>query len=1032
LLRAAAATLWNSRYACVCLLLLAGSPAAQNASKASTEPQITAPASPPPAPSPTAAIPARTNGYEGLKVSEIKFEGVDGTDADRLSELLSQKLQEPFDKSKVRSSIQALHATGRFSDIQVQADRKPDNTVSLVFVAEENFFFGPMSLEGAPKVPRATQLLNATKLELGELFTREKLRRAMDRMKRLLQENGYYNAELTEKLNFRPEIQQVDVHFVVNAGEPARVGKINIEGSPGMTEKEVLDIAMLYPGDTVSSEEITKALDRLRRKYQEQDRLQAQVSLVNRQYHADSNLLDYTFKIVRGPTVDIHLEGADIPKRKLKRYVPIYEEGTVDEDLLNEGRRNLRDYFQQEGYFDVRMEVEEKYVPEQDHRHIIYDVVLGEQHELKEIVITGNSYFATNLIWERLAMRPSGGLLSRGRYSESILERDVEAIKALYHSNGFAQVEVEPEVQDDVNGQIGLMRVILRIKEGPQTIVRKFTVIGNSSIPTEQFLLNTAEGQPYSDLNIASDRDTILNTYFDRGFPNATMDYKVEPDPEDSTRVSVAYTINEGMKVSVDQVLVSGLHYTRPYIVDREMQVKEGGPLSQNEMFKTQRRLYDMGVFNEVNVAVQNPDGNARHKNILLHVDEARRYTINYGIGFEVQSGGEPVNSGTQTPTSDVRTGVSPRLALDVTRTNFMGRDHTVVFKTRVSRLQQRVLASYEAPKWFGNEDLRLTFTTLYDTSRDVNTFTAQRLEGAIQAEHIVTRNLSGQATNTFLYRLAYRRVKTEDLVVSPEDIPLFSRPVRIGMPSVTYIRDRRDDPINSTRGNFTTMDFGYASNLFGSALVGANEAPGSDPPASSRGFGRMLVQNSTYHSFGRNINRRYVFARSTRIGVAQTVGNTIIPLPERFFVGGGNSHRGFAINKAGPRDLQTGFVLGGSGMFVNNLELRLPPWNLPFLGENLAGVLFHDMGNAFERPEDIFTGLFRLQPTDACAAGTSARCDFRFFSHALGVGLRYRTPIGPVRIDLGYNLNPTLYPEGTELKRTDRINYFISIGQTF
>jgi len=169
-----------------------------------------------------------------------------------------------------------------------------------------------------------------------------------------------------------------------------------------------------------------------------------------------------------------------------------------------------------------------------------------------------------------------------------------------------------------------------------------------------------------------------------------------------------------------------------------------------------------------------------------------------------------------------------------------------------------------------------------------------------------------------------------------------------------------------------------------------------------------------------------------------------VIPLPERFFAGGTNSLRGFALNQAGPRDLITGSPLGGNSIFVNSLELRTPSPLLPFVGDSLSFAFFHDAGNVFNTPDEMGRSLFRWhQPSpDLCRSqDTASQCSFAYISQAVGAGVRYRTPIGPIRVDIGYNLNPTIYPaivagqDNTSVFQsfaTRRVNVFFSVGQTF
>lgn len=1014
---------------CAAAAVLTFMPAvAQVPDAAQPAPANVVPAAPPPsvdtpdATTPRVAALNAISDYQGLKVQQIEFRGVAPADEQNLRGLIAQKPGDPLDRAKVRTSIQTLYATGRFASIQVEAERTQQQEITLVFVASPNYYNGAITVDGLSKSgPTANQLVNASKLQLGELFTKEKVEQSFDRMLKVLQDNGYYQARITADEQAHPETQQMDIHFHVVAGELARIGAIRAEGDVGFSLGQVEDIAKMHPGDKIRPNQVSRALQRLRNKYQKQDRLEAQVAIVERKYDASTNTVNYTFRIDRGPTVDIHAEGAKVRAGLLKKYVPVYEEGAVDDDLLNEGRRNLRDYFQTQGYFDVDVNFKQQPEPKDDHLHVIFDIGLGERHKLVDITIEGNKYFNRELIRERMSIQPAGWLLSRGRYSQSLLSRDIQSIISLYQENGFQNVKVTSEVQDDFRNEKGQMRVVIRIEEGPQTQVNTVVLRGNERVPEEVLLglINNIPGQPFSDLNTATDRESILNHYFNLGFSDVEIESAATPHADDTTRMDVVYTIKEGPQVFVDDIVIGGLENTRRHIVNRELELKPGDPLSQQSMLESQRKLYELGIFNEVNMAVQNPEGQATQKKTLYQFAEAKRYTFNYGFGIEIATGADP-GQGTS---PQGKTGVSPRVSFDVTRINFRGRDQSLIFKSRVGRLQQRVLLSFDSPRWLDLRNWRWTITGFFDNSRDVNTFAAERLEGSTQLEQVVNKSV------TMLYRFAYRRVRVDPNSFppnfNPDDIPLFTRPVRVGIPSITYLRDRRDSPIDSTKGSYSSADLGIAANFFGSE---AN-------------FGRLLLQNSTYHQF----KKKYVFARSTRIGLESPWGEAevrFVPLPERFFAGGGNSHRGFAINQAGPRDLATGSPLGGNAMFINNLELRLPPVMLPFVQQNLSFIIFHDMGNVFREGGDMLRSLFKVRQdsiSDCRNLDENHGCDFNYVSHAIGGGIRYKTPIGPIRVDLGYNLNPPTFPikqaTTTSPARSEvlrRFNFYFSIGQTF
>ena len=142
------------------------------------------------------------------------------------------------------------------------------------------------------------------------------------------------------------------------------------------------------------------------------------------------------------------------------------------------------------------------------------------------------------------------------------------------------------------------------------------------------------------------------------------------------------------------------------------------------------------------------------------------------------------------------------------------------------------------------------------------------------------------------------------------------------------------------------------------------------------------------------------------------------------------------AVDDAGYHDAEIQ-RLGGEALFINNLEVRTPPVYLPFVENNLSFVLFHDAGNVFATPNDMTKGLTRFhQDTSQCTVG-STTCNFNYISQALGAGIRYKTPVGPVRFDLGYSLNPTIFPNFSQsvfvgTKQTSPFNLYFSIGQTF
>ena len=231
---------------------------------------------------------------------------------------------------------------------------------SWPFACARTFLWARFSWTGEPNPPAANQIVNASKLQLGELFTREKMDRALASIKQLMEQNGYYQSSIKDEEQPQVETQQMNVLFRIVAGPHARVGRVTVTGAAGFSDGQIQDIAKMHTGDYVTVQRVSRALDRLRKKYQKQNRLLSQVAISNRTYRPDANMVDYDFEIEPGPKVEIAVEGFKISRSQLKKNVPVYEENALDDDLLNEGRRNLLNYMQGLGYFDCQGHAAEK------------------------------------------------------------------------------------------------------------------------------------------------------------------------------------------------------------------------------------------------------------------------------------------------------------------------------------------------------------------------------------------------------------------------------------------------------------------------------------------------------------------------------------------------------------------------------------------------------------------------------------------------------------------------------------------------
>jgi outer membrane protein insertion porin family len=998
--------------------------------------------------------------WKGLVVEKILFEGVTFDATDTLPKELSQKVGVPLDPEEVRASLRRLFASGRYRDISVRGVRQGDQ-VTLIFAGAARYYVGRVTITGV-KSERLTSLLEfATKLSPGTAFTESQVPVGTAGIKEILQQQGYYEPMVAVKTEADEAGDQVNVTYTVAIGPQARVGQIKLVGDDtGLTPEEFRKKSKLKENSKVRRDTTSNALDRLRKLYQKNNRLEATVTLQKQTYDDVRDKVDYEFHANQGPEVKVSVEGAKISTSRLHLLVPIFEEGTIDNDLLNEGVFNIRDFEQQQGFFDAKVNV--RVVGNlTTTEEVVFIVERGVKHKVVAVDLKGNKYFTDDLLRERMRVQKSNAYQRSGRYSPALVSGDVSAIQALYRANGFDEAKITTDVRDVTTAKdgkalkVGEIAVTFTIVEGPQ---QKFGTVDLAGVDASRMqdvrgLMNAQAGQPFSLVTLSGDRDTVLQYYLAHGFDQVKVEIKQTKEAADADKTDVSLNVTEGQQVFVNRVLLSGVEKTKHSVVQSQILVHAGDPLDQTALLQTQRNLYNIALFNEVIAAVQNPAGDAPQKNVLLQLTEAKRWNVTYGFGFEAQTGTpqqgmiseasciqlmlNPCNQLTQ----EGKVGVSPRVSLDVSRINLRGSEDSLTLHSSYGLLEQVAILTLQNPHLHGSKNFSAALSGGYSNVQDITTFEASTLQGDFRITEKFRR------THTFIYDFLYRRVKVNpnSLQVSADLIPLLSQPVRVGGPSVTWFHDTRlPGPLDAVKGEYSTIQGFVASSKFGSQTD----------------FWKLDGTNSTYYQFGK---LKYVFARETRIGYERASGINpnagsdacvgvllttnpscnAIPLPERLYAGGANSHRGFPINGAGPRDLQTGFPVGGSAAFVNSFELRLPAQTLPLVGNNVNFVIFHDMGNVFQNANEMFPSFTRFHQPDkeTCAnvSGSIGTCNFNYFSHAVGLGARYRTPVGPVRVDFSYNLNPPVYPIIYDFNnnpphegQASHFNFFFSIGESF
>jgi outer membrane protein insertion porin family len=950
--------------------------------------------------------------YEGQKVTAIDLIANPHRDVEPLRAYLVQKPSQPYSQANVEATTAALRDRGGFPKVEVNV--VPDiSGLRLNFLLEPAYYLGVIEFPGAVGHFSYTRLLQVANLQDEDPYDQDRIPVAEQALRHFLERNGYFQAEVHSDKEIDDAHQLVNVTFSVRLGKLAKIEKVDFQGADEAEDGRLLHSVrslrarltggLLKAGKPYTAERMKSATTLLKRTLSQQRRLASSVRENPPIYHPESNRVDVSFKVEVGPVVIVRTTGARLTVipylagRQMKKLIPIYSEGAIDSDLVQEGRQNLIDYFQKKGYFDVQVTTNFQQQPDQI--LLVYEINRGKKHKVSPILFHGNYAIPTNDLLAQVVVKKAH-VWSHGSVSQKLVKQSVANLEALYHDRGFEDVKITPEVVDhEPKVDVGF-----EISEGPQTLVDRTQVTGNNNLPYEQLTapvgFQLRGGSPFSARRLAEDRNRISATYLNRGYLNVEVKAKVDRHANDPHRVDVTYAITEHQLVRVGEVVYLGQNRTRLSLIKKAAKVPTESPMRRGEMLQAESQLYDLNIFDWSSVGPRRPITDQTEEDALVKVHEAKRNEITYGVGFEVSHRGGNIPSGTVAvpglPTISLgknklapsqSTFASPRGSIAFNRRNMRGLGETASASILLSRLDQRLLTTYAQPHFFGSEWSSLTSFSIERTTENP-LFAAGLGDVSFQVERLISRK-----KNTRLQvRYDFNKTMLSHLLVPDLVLPQ-DRNVRLSTFSGSLIQDTRDKPLDAHRGVLSTLNLGITPTALGS----------------SANFAKLFGQYAYYKPF-----HSIVFANSIRLGLEKAFSGSFVPTSQLFFSGGGTSLRGFPIDEAGPQRIvpfcaglqdQTGCVnitvpVGGRQLFILNSEVRFPLGIMKALG----GVVFYDGGNVYRAIN------FHSFVSD--------------YTNTVGFGLRYATPIGPIRIDIGRNLNPVRGITPTQ--------YYITIGQAF
>lgn len=957
----------------------------------------------------------------------VEIAGVQAREASVL-ELIETRVGEPLSMRNVRGTIDHLIGLGRFEDVRVLTDAS-DQGVALRWVLVPVKRITRVQING-----NAELSASSLRTEIADRFgARPSASRVPDMVSRLqafYADRGFPSATILPRLEDGGAPGQSDLVLTVNAGPRITVGEARITGAPNGDDAAVTRALRLAAGRAFDQVELDRRIAEYEEALRERGYYQARVR-ASHVVAEGGRAVAVTVAVEPGPHVNLTITGDPLPEDQIEDLIPIRAERSVDQDLLEDASIAIENALRAMGYRNARAPYSREEISGE--LTLTFAITRGPQHRIASVETQGHSGITA------LDLAPLLQIKAGDPFVESRVGLVSAAIGELYRVRGFSQATVSPNIQVLPEAQadgVSYRPVAIRfdIQEGPQTIVSRVDVSGNTTIPTATLLaqMGLQGGKPFYRPQLSVDRDTIERAFRNQGFQAVSVISQLS-FATDQQRVELAWTIREGDQVKVDRVLINGNSRVSTSLIQRELTIRSGSPMSEDAMIESQRNLASLGLFRRVRIS-ELPRTGSLVRDVLVDLEEADTTTIDYGGGLEVSGIGERAEDGGATDRIDI----GPRGFFSISRRNLWGKNRSVTLFGRVTL--RRAAEDPDNPDETGNygfNDYRGLFTfrepRAFGTTGDAQ-FTAfleqtRRTSFSFNRKGVTTdyaRKL-GAFTVTGRYTYDYTKVFGEQ--IGAEDQLLIDRlfpQVKLSKLFGALLRDSRDDVLDPQRGSVLGVDGSVAARFYGSEV----------------GFAKSFAQGFIYRRLpGRGI----VLAAGARVGVAvgfkqdvpppleialrqgaaanarvQQYANGLsravsavevfpteireLPASERYFAGGDTTVRGFALDRLGTAETldPQGFPQGGNGMAIFNLELRAPYW------KNLQFVWFTDAGNVFRHATDIRLDELRVSS---------------------GLGFRYRSPIGPLRIDWGWKLSTRLLLTGGR-ERSNVLH--ISLGQAF
>jgi outer membrane protein insertion porin family len=674
------------------------------------------------------------------------------------------------------------------------------------------------------------------------------------------------------------------------------------------------------------------------------------------------------FKVTERPEVtDVKITGMKAIRPsddKIIAAMKVHPGSIMDPTRVKETEKEIKETYESKGYSDTRVDYQEKLGPNNTEEGT-FAVTEGPKTYIQEIDFSGNHAFTARELRAQmdtahyiplLSLVTSAGVLDKKK-----LRDDTDRIASFYYDHGYLNVHVgEPIISRVPKG----LKVVIPIDEGPIYKIGSIDVAGDLKYPRSELvpLITIKPGEDFRGSTMQHDVLTLSDFYSDRGFAFVDVQPKTSLDAI-ARKVNITFNINPGREVLVNRINITGNTRTSDKVIRREMQVQEQEPYSASAIRDSKRRLDQLGFFSTTRITTapsQQPD------KVDLNVDVTEQSTAS----FQVAGGFDSYQS------------VFGHFQLG--NTNLFGGGEAVLLSAQVGFLFQNYTASYTEP-WFLDIPLAVSLS-VFDSKTDLFTFHQNAAGGAINSSYPLVelgfKNIGPFSLKNVRAGLGYQFESVGIGGLSPDttyQIAKYKGYTKVSEIIPNIRRATVDNPIDPRSGSIESINLELAG-------IGPGVA-----------FLKMLAHARFYYTFLKSPTfGQWVFSPGITYGIGTTLSSgqgSELPLYERFFpggVGGQGDVRGYQLYSLGPEVLllnQNGIPLqientGGSKELLLDGEITFPILS----GLGIRGVVFADAGQAYNISDNITINSLQA---------------------AYGIGIRWRSPFGPLAVDIARPINP-------------------------